>query len=68
MNYVEQFKTEKGTYIFPKEYLHGKFIDKAFLNESNMKLKRTDREIKVREIVSTLNMIEINKRVTECTS
>jgi uncharacterized membrane protein YgaE (UPF0421/DUF939 family) len=62
ISHVEQFRTEKGTYIFPKEYLNKKYIEEAFLNESNMKLKRTEREIKVREIVSTLTMIEINKR------
>ena len=68
INYVEQFRTEKGTYIFPKEYLYRKYIDKAFLNESAMKLKRTEREIIIRELVSTLIMVEINKRVAEFTS
>lgn len=66
INYFEQFRTEKGTYIFPKEYLNKKYIDKAFLNESNIQLKRTEREITIRELVSTLTMIEINKRVEVC--
>ncbi len=65
ISYIEQFRTEKGTYIFPKEYLNKKYVDEAFLNESNMKLKRTEREIKIREIVSTLIMVEINKKVTD---
>lgn len=80
LNYVEQFRTEKGTYIFPKEYLDGKNScpgsisnvliinvkpDEAFLSETNMKLKRNEREILIRELVSTLNMIEINKKSSD---
>ncbi|MCL2050363.1 MAG: hypothetical protein FWG91_01330 [Lachnospiraceae bacterium] len=64
LNHLEQFKTEKGTYIFPKEYLHKKYIDKAFLNDSNMSLKRNERELLKRELVSTMKMLEINKRLT----
>lgn len=26
ISYVEQFRTEKGTYIFPKEYLNKKYL------------------------------------------
>ena len=75
MNFVRQFRTDRGTYIFPKEFLDGKSaglgsmsdmmgmnakLDEAFLNESNMSLKRSEREILIRELVSTLNMLEIN--------
>jgi hypothetical protein len=61
LNHLNQFKTEKGTYIFPKEYLHTKYIDKAFLNGMNMSLKRNERELLKREIVSTMKMFEIYK-------
>ena len=61
--YFEQFKTEKGTYLFPKEYLHKKYIDKAFLSERNMTLKRNEREIIKREVVSTMKMAEIYGRI-----
>lgn len=67
INYIEQFRTERGTYIFPKEYFHRKYIDKAFLNESDMKLKRTEREFIMRELISTLNMMEINEKIAKFT-
>ena len=63
LNLVEQYKTKNGTYIFPKEYLHKKYIDQAFLSESNMRLKRNEREILKREIIGTIKMIEINKKL-----
>lgn len=63
LSYFEQFKTERGTYIFPKEYLHKKYIDKAFLSETNMQLKRKERDLLKRELISTLKMIEIYKRI-----
>jgi hypothetical protein len=65
LNHFEQFKTEKGTYIFPNEYhyLHKKYIDRAFLNETNMSLKRNERELKKRELVSTMKMLEIYRRI-----
>jgi hypothetical protein len=80
LNYVEQFRTEKGTYIFPKEYLDGKNScpgstsnvltvnlkpEEAFLSETNMKLKRNEREILIRELVSTLSMVEIIKKSSD---
>jgi hypothetical protein len=64
LNYFEQFKTEKGTYIFPKEYLHKKYIEAAFLKEMNMSLKRNERELLKRELVSTMKMVEIYSRIT----
>ena len=64
LNHFEQFKTEKGTYIFPKEYLHKKYIDKAFLNETNMSLKRNERDLLKRELVSTMKMVEIYNRIS----
>lgn len=63
LNHFEQFKTERGTYIFPKEYLHKKYIDMAFLNKENMFLKRNERELMKRELVSTMKMVEINRRM-----
>ncbi len=66
LNHFEQFKTEKGTYIFPNErqYLHKKYIDKAFLNETGMSLKRDERQLLKRELVSTMKMLEIKRRMT----
>lgn len=63
LNHLEQYKTEKGTYIFPKAYLHKKYIDKAFLNEKNLSLKRNERELLKRELVSTMKMVEIYRRI-----
>lgn len=63
LNHFEQFKTENGTYIFPKEYLRKKYVDKAFLNETNMSLKRNERERLKRELVSTMKMVEIYRRM-----
>ena len=63
LNHLEQFKTEKGTYIFPKEYLHKKYIDKAFLNERNMSSKGSKKEQIKRELVSTMKMLEIYNRL-----
>jgi hypothetical protein len=77
LNYIEQFKTEKGTYIFPKEYIDGKNScpgsisnliitgikpDEAFLSEESMKLKSKEREALLRELVSTWNVIEIHRK------
>lgn len=63
LNHFEQYKTEKGTYLFPKEHLHKKYIDKAFLNETNLSLKRNERELLKRELVSTMKMVEIYRRI-----
>jgi hypothetical protein len=63
LRHFEQFKTDKGTYIFPKEYLHKRYIDKAFLNEHNLSLKRNERETMKRELVSTMKMAEIHRRL-----
>ncbi|MCL1858930.1 MAG: hypothetical protein FWF92_06815 [Oscillospiraceae bacterium] len=63
LNYLEQFKTETGTYIFPKEYLNKKYIDKAFLNKTNMSLKGDEREQMKRELISTMKMTEIYNRI-----
>lgn len=82
MKHVEQFRTEKGTYLFPKEYLAGKYIcpgstscilgihanlDEAFLSERNRRLKRNEREAFLRELAGTLNMVEIKSRIAELT-
>jgi len=71
---LEQYRTEKGTYIFPKEYLDGKNScpgsisnavvinakpDEAFLSAANMRLKREERKFLICELISTLNMLEI---------
>lgn len=61
LKHLDQFKTERGTYIFPNEYLHKKYIDKAYLNESNLSLKRNERDLRKRELVSTMKMVEIFK-------
>ena len=63
LRHLEQYKTEKGTYIFPKEYLHKKYIDKAFLNDKYINLKRNERELLKRELVSTMKMVEIYNRI-----
>jgi len=59
LQYLDQYKTESGTYLFPKEYLHKKYVDKAYLSEANMALKRNERDLLKREIVSTMKMVEI---------
>lgn len=64
LNHLEQFKTEKGTYQFPKEYLHKKYVEKAFLSENNISLKRNEREMIKREIVSTIKILEIYERIS----
>ena len=64
LNHLEQFKTETETYIFPKEYLHKRYIDNAFLNKTNMSLKGDEREQIKRELVSTMKMAEIYNRIT----
>jgi len=64
LSHFEQFKTEKGTYLFPKEYLHKKYIEKAFLSEKNISTKHNEREIRKREIVSTMKMSEIYGRIS----
>lgn len=61
--HFEQFKTERGTYIFPKEYMRKKYIEKAFLNEGNMSLRRNERELLIRELVSSMKMVEIYRRI-----
>lgn len=65
LNHFEQFKTEKGTYIFPNEYqyLHKKYIDNAFFSETGMTLKRDERQLLKRELVSTMKMLEIYRRI-----
>jgi hypothetical protein len=78
LNYLEQFRTEKGTYLFPKEFLSRKCLcpsatssylginincHAAYLNEANMKLKHNERETLIRELVSTLNVLEIKSKI-----
>lgn len=63
LSHFEQFRTDKGTYLFPKEYLHKKYIDKAFISEENLSLKRTERDLIKREVVSTMKMVEIYRRL-----
>lgn len=78
MNYIDQFKTEQGTYLFPKEYLRktcsspgfesnfmGFNINKheIYLNAANMKLKYKEREALIRELISTLNVLEIKDHI-----
>ncbi|MDF2841860.1 MAG: hypothetical protein K0R00_286 [Herbinix sp.] len=67
ISYFEQFKTERGTYIFPKEFFCKKLIEKAFLNESNMSLRPSERKIRKLELASTIVMYEVNKRITQLT-
>lgn len=68
LSHFEQYKTKYGTYILPKEYLNNKYldkkyIDKAFLHKTNMTLKRGEREMLKLEIISTMKMFEIYKRI-----
>ena len=62
---LEKFRTKNGTYLFPKEILNKKFIPEAYLNDTNLKLKRNKREELIREIASTLYMYRIYKRIHE---
>ncbi len=77
LNYIDQFKTERGTYLFPKEYLSRKCSAPGFesnfmgfntnkhelyLNSENMKLRYKEREALIRELISTVNVLEIKER------
>lgn len=78
MNYLDQFKTERGTYLFPKEYLNRKcsapgFIcdflglntnkHEIYLSLENMKLRYKVRESFLRELISAINVHEIKERI-----
>lgn len=78
MDEIDQFKTQRETYLFPKEYLSKKcsapgfesdFIGfntnkhEIYLNAANMRLKYNERETLIRELISTLNILEIKERI-----
>jgi hypothetical protein len=64
LSYFEQFKTEKGTYILPKDCFNNKYIEEAFLSKKNLSLKRNERQNIACEVVSTLRMLKIIERCT----
>jgi hypothetical protein len=66
LDHFERFKTEKGTYLFPNEYhyLRKKYIDKAFLNEAGMAMKRDGRGRLKRELAGTMKIVEIYSRIS----
>jgi len=59
---LEQFKTNKGTYLFPEVYFHHKRIDAAFLSKANQTLKRSDKTTLYQELVSTIFALKIKQR------
>lgn len=58
---LDQYKTCDGTYIFPDEILRMKLAPEAFLSESNMSLKATEKRTKYREVFSTVIMHQLLK-------
>jgi hypothetical protein len=65
VNHVERYRTQRGTYLFPKEYFGRKYVKKAFINKSNMALKHAEQDKILREVVSTLVIAEIKKCIPE---
>ena len=63
LKYLEQYQAEDGTFLFPKELLHQKYVPEAFLNESNLKLKRKERTEMINRIASTLYIYKIYQRI-----
>ena len=63
LGHFERFATERGTYIFPGEYFRWRYDERAFLSEANLELKRSAREALKRELISTLDMYEIKRRL-----
>lgn len=74
LDYLAQFRTERETYIFPKKYLDEKSSSpgsisrmlsmpskpaEAFLNSENQKRSHGERELLLRELLGTINMLEI---------
>lgn len=64
-DYIKRYRTQSGTYIFPKEYSGRKYSANAFLSMANQTRKRAEKECILREVVSTLVMVEIGKGIPE---
>jgi hypothetical protein len=60
---LEQFRTEKGTYLFPEAYLHQKRIDQAFLSKTNLILKRSEKKALFYELISTIFVLKLKQRI-----
>lgn len=65
LNHFEQFKTENGTYIFPKDHFNNKYIEEAFLNKKSLNLRPNERQYILYELVSTLRMLRIIDRIND---
>lgn len=64
LEHLEAFKTETGTYCFPKNYLQEK-KDQGFVCGASMGLGENRRRKNALEIESTFRMLLIKKRITE---
>lgn len=65
LSYFEQFKTENGTYIFPRDHFNSKYIEEAFLSKKSLNLKQNERQYILYELVSTLRMLRIIDRIND---
>jgi len=76
--FLEKYKTEKGTYLFPKEYLWSRVLcpagasdflglnikcPTAFLSGEALGLKRKERELLLAEMIGTINVLELKQKM-----
>lgn len=59
LSFLDHYKTKKGTFSFPQEFLRYKYQDQAFLNDSIMTTTRNVRKEVLLEVISTIKMYEI---------
>lgn len=64
-DYLKRYRTQRGTYLFPRAYLGRKYSANAYLSMANLTRKRAEKECILREVVSTLIMVEIGKGIPE---
>lgn len=62
LNFLEQYQTEKGTYLLPQTYCHHKIFEPAFLSQNNQRLKRGEKKVLAQEIISTLFVLKIKRQ------
>lgn len=66
LDHLETFRTQSGTYRFPKEYLN-ESKDKGFVTGQSMGLGENRRNRQALEIESSFRMLLLNKRIAQCT-
>jgi len=65
MRILQSYQDEDGAFVFPATLLHQKYIPEAFLNESNLMLKRGKRIKMLNRVASTLFMYKLYQRIEE---